>query len=90
MLELEDIRDALYRQIRQLRGDVSRELSPHWEGLNDQRRNRVRIVPAWTLATFTFVGLLTMYSVFAWVLAEQRESILQAYQPVSAVEAPAP
>jgi len=90
VLELEDIRDALYRQIRQLRGDVSRELSPHWEGLNDQRRNRVRIVPAWTLATFTFVGLLTMYSVFAWVLAEQRESILQAYQPVSAVEAPAP
>lgn len=90
VLELEDIRDALYRQIRQLRGDVSRELSPHWEGLSDQRRNRVRIVPAWTLATFTFVGLLTMYSVFSWVLAEQRESILQAYQPVSAVEAPAP
>ncbi|MDN4547913.1 type IVB secretion system protein IcmH/DotU [Pseudomonas sp. C32] len=90
VLELEDMRDALYRQIRQLRGDVSRELSPHWEGLSDQRRNRVRIVPAWTLATFTFVGLLTMYSVFSWVLAEQRESILQAYQPVSAVEAPAP
>ena len=45
MLELEGIRDALYRQIRQLRGDVPRELSPHWEGLNDQRRNLVRIVP---------------------------------------------
>src|SRR5471032_1066072 len=41
VLELEGIRDALYRQIRQLRGDVPRELSPHWEGLNGQRRNLV-------------------------------------------------
>lgn len=34
-----------YRQIRQLRGDVPRELSPHWQGLSDQRRGLVRIVP---------------------------------------------
>ncbi|MGE8398806.1 MAG: type IVB secretion system protein IcmH/DotU, partial [Burkholderiales bacterium] len=47
VLELEGIRDALYRQIRQLRGDVPRELSPHWEGLRDQRRSLVRIVPGW-------------------------------------------
>lgn len=81
MLELEGIRDALYRQIRQLRGDVPRELSPHWEGLNDQRRSLVRIMPAWMVVVFTVVCLAVMYSGFAWVLSEQRDTVLQPYQP---------
>ena len=80
MLELEGIRDALYRQIRQLRGDVPRELSPHWEGLNHQRRSLIRIVPAWMVLLFTFVCLVVMYSGFAWVLGEQRDTVLQPYQ----------
>jgi len=82
VLELEGIRDALYRQIRQLRGDVPRELSPHWEGLNDQRRNLVRIVPAWMVVLFTVVCLVVMYSGCAWVLSEQRDTVLQPYQPI--------
>lgn len=85
VLELEGIRDALYRQIRQLRGDVPRELSPHWEGLGDQRRSLVRIVPGWMVALFTVVCLLVMYSGFAWVLGQQRESLLQTYQPLDPV-----
>ena len=82
VLELEGLRDALYRQIRQSRGDVPRELSPHWEGLNDQRRSLVRIVPAWMVVLFTVVCLAVMYSGFAWVLGEQRETVLQPYQPL--------
>ncbi|AGI22648.1 type IVB secretion system protein IcmH/DotU [Pseudomonas sp. MT3] len=80
MLELEAVRDSLYRQIRQLRGDVPRELSPHWEGLRDSRRRLVRIVPWWLVALFTLVCLVVMYSGFAWVLDDQRESVLQPYQ----------
>ncbi|KPG99623.1 hypothetical protein AEQ67_10850 [Pseudomonas sp. RIT-PI-q] len=80
MLELEGLRDALYRQIRQLRGDVPRELSPHWQGLNDRRRSLVRIVPAWMVVLFTVACLMVMYSGFAWVLGEQRETVLQPYQ----------
>lgn len=82
VLELEGIRDGLYRQIRQLRGDVPRELSPHWQGLNDQRRNLVRVVPAWMVVLFTVVCLAVMYSGFAWVLSEQRDTVLQPYQPI--------
>lgn len=82
VLELDGIRDALYRQIRQLRGDVPRELSPHWQGLNDQRRNLVRIVPAWMVVLSTVVCLVVMYSSFAWVLSEQRDTVLQPYQPI--------
>ncbi|WPN45366.1 type IVB secretion system protein IcmH/DotU [Pseudomonas sp. P8_241] len=85
LLELEGLRDALYRQIRQLRGDVPRELSPHWEGLNDQRRRLVRIVPAWMVVLFTSVCLVVMYSGFAWVLGERRDTVLQTFQPLDPV-----
>ncbi|SQG00938.1 putative outer membrane protein [Paucimonas lemoignei] len=80
-IELEGIRDSLYRQIVKLRGEVPRELSPHWEGLNDGRRRLVRIVPWWLVVIFILICLTGMYSGFAWVLGEQREAVLQPYQP---------
>ncbi len=82
MLELEAVRDSLYRQIRQLRGDVPREVSPHWKGLRDTRRRLVRIVPWWMVALFTLICLGMLYAGFAWVLGEQRDTVLQPYQPV--------
>lgn len=85
MLDLEAIRDSLYRQIGQLRGDVPRQLSPQWQGLNDKGRGLVRIVPWWLVVAFTGACLLVMYSGFAWVLSEHRESVLQPYQPPDVV-----
>ena len=80
MHELDGIRDALYRQIRHLRGDVPRELSPHWQGLKSRRHSLTRIVPGWLLAVFTAGCLVVMFSGFAWVLSEQRDVVLQPYQ----------
>lgn len=80
MLELDDIRDGLYRQIRHVRGDVPREFSPHWQGLSHKRRSLVRIVPVWMVVLFTAVCLLVMYSGFAWVLGVQRETVLRPFQ----------
>jgi type VI secretion system protein ImpK len=82
--ELEDIRDGVYRTIRHLRGDVPRELSPHWHGLQDKRRNLVRIVPWWLVLLFTLMCLAVMYSGFAWVLSEQRETVLEPYRQLDA------
>jgi len=82
LLEVENLRDALYRQIRQLRSDVPRELSPHWEGLGEgPRRGLVSVVPGRMVALITAVCLGAMFSGFAWVLAEQRASVLQPFQP---------
>ena len=80
MLELEAIRDSLYRQIRQLRGDVPRDVSPHWQGLKDSRRRLVRIVPGWMVALFTLICLAITYGGFAWALEAQREAVLQSYR----------
>ncbi|MCW8274460.1 DotU family type IV/VI secretion system protein [Pseudomonas sp. PCH199] len=81
LLELDNLRDALYQQIRQLRADVPRELSPHWQGLGEgQQHNPVRIVPWWMVALITLVCLVVMYTGFAWVLGEQRASVLQPFQ----------
>ncbi|WP_297843716.1 type IVB secretion system protein IcmH/DotU [Pseudomonas sp.] len=82
--ELNDIRDGLYRTIRHLRGDALRELSPHWHGLKDQRRNLVRIVPWWMVVLFTLMCLGVMYSGFSWVLSEQRETVLEPYRQLDA------
>jgi type VI secretion system protein ImpK len=87
MIELEAIRDSLYRQIRQLRGDISRELSPHWQGLRDGRRRLVRIVPWWLVALFTLFCLGVTYGGFAWVLDQQRETVLQPYRMLDAAPA---
>ncbi|MFG0382808.1 type IVB secretion system protein IcmH/DotU [Pseudomonas sp. zbq_18] len=90
MLELEAIRDSLYRQIRQLRGDIPRELSPHWEGLKEGRRRLVRIVPGWLVAVATVAGLALLYAGFSWVLHEQRGTVLQPYQAAEVAPAPVP
>jgi type VI secretion system protein ImpK len=88
--ELENIRDGLYRTIRHLRGDAPRELSPHWHGLQDKRRNLVRIVPWWLVVLFTLMCLAVMYSGFAWVLSEQRETVLEPYRQLDAAMTQSP
>ena len=90
MLELEAIRDSLYRQIRQLRGAIPRERSPHWEGLKEGRRRLVRIVPGWLVAVATVAGLALLYAGFSWVLHEQRGTVLQPYQAAEVAPAPVP
>lgn len=89
MLELEAIRDSLYRQLRQLRGDVPRELSPHWQGLDARPRRLVRLVPWWLVALFTLICLASLYGGFRLALEQQRDSLLQGYPGGPAVTAPA-
>jgi type VI secretion system protein ImpK len=89
LTELDNLRDALYRQIRQIRTDVPRELSPHWQGNDlDQRRGLVRIVPWWKVVVMTLICMTAMFSGFAWVLGEQRASVLQPFQVFEQTVAP--
>ncbi|SEL27252.1 type VI secretion system protein ImpK [Atopomonas hussainii] len=89
MLELEGIRDSLYRQIRMLRGDTPRELSPHWQGLRDVRRRLLRIVPWWLVLLLSAASMAAIYGGFSWVLSQERTAVLEQYQTLEAApEAP--
>lgn len=81
-VELEAIRDSVYRLIVRCRGEIPRELSPRWEGMDNGRRRLVRIVPWWLVIIFVLISLAGMYSGFAWVLGEQREAALQPFQTI--------
>lgn len=77
--QLEAVRDALYRQIRQVRGDPSPLLRlPPSEGR--VRRSRWPLVSATGFAVFGVFVVLTLYSGLTWVLGQQRVDVLQRYQ----------
>lgn len=79
-LELEAIRDSLYRQIKQLRGDVPKSLSPQWQGMKPYRRGLIKIVPWWMVVIFTLICLIIMYMGFAFVLKQERGQVLESYE----------
>ena len=79
--ELEVIRDALYRQIRHVRGDRLSLAAPPVPDIPAPAR--VRDLSVGWIATGVLLCLLTMYSGFAWVLGQERSAVLQPFQPVA-------
>lgn len=82
-LELEAIRDSLYRQIRQLRGEVKKELSPSWQGISRGRPSLVSRVPVWSLLLMAALCLAVTYNGFNWVLSSQTNDIATLYSPLA-------
>ncbi|MDY7532749.1 type IVB secretion system protein IcmH/DotU [Pseudomonas sp. Bout1] len=79
LMQLEQVRDALYRQIRHVRGEPPPACAPPSRP-SQQRQRSLRMVPASWVAMFVVACLVGLYSGFAWVLGEQRETALQPYQ----------
>ncbi|RZA05732.1 MAG: DotU family type IV/VI secretion system protein, partial [Proteobacteria bacterium] len=79
MLHLEAVRDGLYRQIRQVRGNPSSApvLPP---GQGRARGKRLCVIPARWFVAFTLCCLLAMYAGFSWMLERDRTSALQNLQ----------
>jgi len=66
---LTELRDALYRTLRQRRGDFERELSPRWRGLETGYTPLAQRVPIWMLAVGTFALACLIYLGFNFTLA---------------------
>lgn len=76
--QLETVHDAVYRQIRHVRGDrLPLCLSPE---AGRASRARIRIVSATWVAICVLAALFVMYSGFAWVLGQERMTTLQPFQ----------
>ena len=83
-VQLETINDALYRQIRHVRGDrLSVSTSPETGRASNPR---LCIVSTPWVVISALVCLLALYSGFSWVLGQERLTVLQSFQLL----APAP
>jgi type VI secretion system protein ImpK len=65
-----DLRDGVYRTIRQRRGEFERELSPNWRGIATGARPLSRRVPLWALGLGTLAIAAVMFVTFTFLLAE--------------------
>ncbi|TFY90525.1 DotU family type IV/VI secretion system protein [Pseudomonas kairouanensis] len=79
--QLETVRDALYRQIRLVRGERPSLAAPPCAGAAAQPR--LRLVSAGWAGALALACLLVVYAGFAWVLSNERMSALQPFQPLA-------
>ena len=70
---LTELREGIYRTIRQRRGDFERELSPQWRGVAAGARSLAQQVPLWALALGSLTLAAIMYVSFTFLLASSSE-----------------
>lgn len=66
---LTELREGIYRSIRQRRGEFERDLSPHWRGLETAHRPLGQKVPFWLIGLGTAAIAGAIFVVFNFSLA---------------------
>jgi type VI secretion system protein ImpK len=66
---LTELRDSVYRVIRNRRGEFERDLSPHWRGIDSGFRPLSQRVPLWAIALGTVTVALLIYLAFNFALS---------------------
>lgn len=85
---LTELRDSVYRMIRNRRGEFERDLSPHWRGLPAALRPISQRVPLWALGLGTLGVACLIYLLFNFSLAGRSDvafTQLTALPPQSAM-----
>ncbi|HXD20565.1 MAG TPA: type IVB secretion system protein IcmH/DotU [Vicinamibacterales bacterium] len=62
---LAEVRQALYRRIREHHGAAAPELSLRWRGIEDRRNRLIRYVPWWIVGAAALVIVALAYAVYA-------------------------
>jgi type VI secretion system protein ImpK len=70
---LTELRDSVYRMIRNRRGEFERDLSPHWQGLPAALRPISQRVPLWALGLGTVGAACLIYLLFNFSLARRSD-----------------
>jgi len=63
-LQLEQVKENLYRAIEMQRGSYERELSPRWKGAEKSNKNVTDLVPLWVVFTIALSLVVLSYSGF--------------------------
>ncbi|PIE43015.1 MAG: hypothetical protein CSA50_07420 [Gammaproteobacteria bacterium] len=63
-LQLEKIKDNLYQAIRRQRGEFERDLSPRWQGMDQQEKSISEYIPLWVYLSVCLFILVVTYAGF--------------------------
>ncbi len=66
---LAELRDSVWRTIRQRRGEFERDLSPHWPGQAATHRPLSQRIPFWALGVGSLALVCVVYLLFNFALA---------------------
>jgi len=66
---LNEMRESVYRLIRNRRGEFERDLSPHWRGIEAGHRSLSTRIPLWGIALGTLVAAILIYTGFNFALS---------------------
>jgi type VI secretion system protein ImpK len=66
---LSELRDSVYRLIRNRRGEFERELSPHWQGVGAAYKPLAQRIPLWAIGLGTVVLAALIYMTFNFLLS---------------------
>jgi len=88
LTRLEEIKEQLYRTIRQQRGDIERSLSPNWEGVKKASTTLVAYVPVWVFGAGLGTLLLLAYAAFSFTLSSDAEPAIEKLSVIKAAELP--
>jgi type VI secretion system protein ImpK len=81
--QLDDLREQLYRDIRQQRGDFERALSPHWQGEERDYRPLTHYVPWWVILAGFAALLLLVYAILSFRLSDEATP---AYEAIGTID----
>jgi type VI secretion system protein ImpK len=69
MAALGELRDSIYRLIRNRRGEFERELSPHWQGVGAAYKPLAQRIPLWAIGLGTVAAAALIYLAFNFSLS---------------------
>ncbi|MEJ8810701.1 type VI secretion system protein TssL, long form [Variovorax ureilyticus] len=86
--QLEMIRHRLHDMVLRVRGEVPRELSPHWRGEGAAKLRFLRTVPVWVTASLLSLALLGQYAWYKYQLVQKSAGVEADIRAIGALRPP--
>jgi type VI secretion system protein ImpK len=87
--QLETIRHRLYTLVASSKAPVSRDLSPHWQGVGQGKFKLLRSIPVWVSASVLGLALFGQYAWFKYELLSKSSAIERDIEALSKLQPPA-
>ena len=87
--QLDQVIDQLYATIHRYRGDIERDLSPHWRGSEGSKKSLMEFTPNWVIAAVAGAALLLVFTGFTLVLEYQTYPVKDRVEELAAKVEPA-